>query len=323
MKQEKIILAGGSGFIGQSIANYFCDENHIIILSRHADGEKTNRVGSQDPLPNTRSVYWNGKEAGSWSKELEGASLVINLAGKTINCRYTEKNKKEILESRVQATQAIGEAIKQCKIPPKLWINASAATLYANAEIHPKDEYEKEYGNDFAARVCKEWEAAFFAQATPNTRKIAMRQGLALGKGGLLAPYLNLVKLGLGGTQGNGRQMYSWIHIEDCNRIIEWLFKEKEVEGPINFCSPFPVSNKIFMQALRNATGNSIGLPAYTWMIKIGSYLIGTEPELALNSRWVLPTRLIEMGFRFKYPYIEEAFNNIIKQYPKKAYRLF
>jgi len=323
MKNEKIILAGGSGFIGQNIASYFCNENHIIILSRHADGEKIMSINSQVPLPNTRSVYWDGKALGSWSKELEGASMLINLTGKSVNCRYTEKNKKEILESRVNATRVIGEAIKQCSLPPKLWLNSSAATIYANAELHPKDEYETEYGNDFTSRVSKEWESVFIEQETPHTRKIAIRQGLALGKGGLLAPYLNLVKFGLGGTQGNGQQMYSWIHIEDCCRIIEWLFKQKEVEGPINFCSPFPVSNKIFMHALRKATGTSFGLPAYAWMIKIGTALIGTEPELALNSSWVLPTRLTEMGFQFKFPYIHDAFEDIIKQYPKKAYQLF
>lgn len=217
----------------------------------------------------------------------------------------------------------IGEAILHCTKPPLLWINASSATIYRHAEDKPQDEYTGEFHEDFSTRVCQLWEKAFYEQLTPRTRKIALRMAITLGPGGIQIPYFNLLKFGLGGKQGNGRQMFSWIHIEDTCRIIEWLFHHTGMNGTYNCSSPNPVSNKEFMKALRKATGCNSGLPAFTWMLKAGAVLIGTETELVLKSRWVVPTKILESGFQFKHQSINEAFENIIKQVPKKQYRLF
>lgn len=326
-KNKKIIIAGGSGFIGQEMIKYFGKENQVVILTRQLHHTKTNRNDynslTDEDLRKTRFVKWDGKNTGDWVSELEGADIVINLAGRTVNCRYTRKNKKEILDSRVNATAAIGKAIGQCLHPPSLWINASSATIYRHAEDKPRDEYSLDLLDDFSTQVCKEWEKAFHEQPAPATRKVVLRMAITLGPGGVLIPYFNLLKFCLGGKQGSGKQMYTWIHIEDTCRIIEWIGEHKEMSGVYNCSSPKPVPNKEFMRILRQVTGNKIGLPAYEWMLKIGAALIGTEAELVLKSRWVLPTRLLESGYQFKYPELKNAFTSIIKNVPRKQYQLF
>ena len=327
MKNKKIIIPGGSGFIGQEIAKYFVKENEIVILTREIRNEKNNRnyysTLTQNDLSRIRFVKWDGRTPGEWTKELNNADIVINLAGKTVNCKYNSKNKKEIIDSRINATKVIGQTIQNCSNPPTLWINASSATIYRHAEDRPQDEYTGELHDDFSVRVCKIWEKTFYEQVIPRTRKIALRMAITFGPGGILIPYFNLLKFGLGGQQGNGRQMFSWIHIEDTCRIIEWLFDHTEMNGTYNCAAPNPVPNKKFIKALRTATGCNIGLPAFTWMLKAGAVLIGTETELILKSRWVTPTKILESGFQFKFPEINEALEDIIKQVPKKQYRLF
>ena len=241
------------------------------------------------------------------ANEFENSDLIINLSGKSVNCRYNEKNKKDIFNSRVTATKIISEAIHKCLKPPQLWINASSATIYRHAEDRPQDEYTGEFQNDFSVKVCKLWEKTFYEQQTPATRKIALRMAITLGSGGVLIPYFNLLKFGLGGKQGSGKQMYSWIHIEDTCRIIEWIYEHKELNGTYNCCSPNPVTNKEFMRSVRKATGHIIGLPAFKWMLKIGASIIGTETELILKSRWVIPSKILETGFQFKFPKLEGA----------------
>lgn len=327
MKNKKIIIAGGTGFIGQEMTKHFGKENEIIILTRQLSHTKTNRNHydslTRDDLKNVKFVKWDGKTAGEWISELNGADIVINLAGKSVNCRYTEKNKKEILHSRTNATKAIGVAIKQCSRPPGLWINSSSATIYRNAEDRPQDEYSGELPDDFSVQVCKRWEEAMHEQVTPQTRKVVMRMAITLGTDGILIPYFNLLKFGLGGRQGSGKQMYSWIHIEDTCRIVEWIDEHKEMNGAYNCCSPSPVSNNEFMKLLRKATGTRFGLPAYEWMLKLGALLIGTETELILKSRWVVPVKLLESGFQFKYPLLKDALADIISKIPRKQYHLF
>lgn len=326
MRNKKIIIAGGTGFIGQEICNYFGYENEIIILTRQVH-DKTNTFGEfsikEDVIKNIRFVKWDGVTISDWAKEIEHADLVINLAGKTVNCRYTEKNKKEIFDSRTKATKAIGMAIQNAANPPKLWINAASATIYRHATDKPQDEFTGEYHNDFSVQVCKLWEKTFFEHYTPDTRKVALRMAITLGAGGVMNPYFNLLKFALGGRQGNGNQMYSWIYIEDTCRMIDWIFEHTELEGVYNCCSPNPVSNKYFMDELRKETGHVIGVPAFTWMLKIGAKLIGTETELILKSRWVLPTKILQTGFQFKYPLLPDAFKEIIKKTPRKKYHLF
>lgn len=324
MNNKKIIIAGGTGFIGRSMAKHFSATNDIVILTRNVNS-RNNAFADLDlsDLPNIRFVHWNGRDVGEWSKELNGADIVINLAGKSVNCRYNEKNKQEIFDSRTNATKAIGEAIRESVAPPKLWINAASATIYRHASDRPQDEFTGEYHDDFSVQVCKHWEKTLFEQRTPFTRKIALRMAITLGDGGVMIPYLTLCKFGLGGKQGNGKQMYSWVHIEDVCRVIEWMWEHTEEEGIYNVSAPNPVTNTDFMRTIRKATGHWFGLPAFEWMLKIGAAMIGTETELILKSRWVLPTRLLQKGFRFKYPDLEDALQHIITRVPRKKYHLF
>lgn len=327
MNRKKIVIAGGTGFIGQELTKYFGKENQIIILTRQSRNEKNNRnyynsLKNEDLL-NVKFVNWDGEKISAWIKELDGSDLIVNLSGRSVNCRYNEKNKKEIFGSRIDATKIIGEAIRKCIAPPSLWINASSATIYRYAEDYPQDEYSKEFQNDFSVQVCKLWEKSFFEQQTPGTRKVALRMAITLGPGGILIPYFNLLKFGLGGKQGSGRQMYSWVHVEDTCRIIEWIFEHVDMNGIYNCSSPNPVTNKEFMKTLRKVTGYFFGLPAFTWMLKIGALFIGTEPELILKSRWLIPTKILECGFQFKFPDLKYAFTDIIKKVPRKQYYLF
>lgn len=326
MKNKKIILAGGTGFMGQEMTKYFGKENKIIILTRQVN-EKTNRndydLLSVNDLKNVSFIKWDGKTSGEWVNEMNDADLVINLAGKSVNCRYNEKNKNEIFDSRTDAVKAIGDGINKCDRPPLVWINASSATIYRHAMDRPQDEYTGEFHDDFSVQVCKRWEKSFYDQQTPLTRKVALRMAITLGPGGILIPYFNLLKFGLGGKQASGKQMYSWVHIEDTCRMIEWTYDHKEIIGTYNSSSPNPVTNEEFMRIFRKVTGHSIGLPAYKWMLQIGAPLIGTELELVLKSRWVLPTRIQETGFQFKHPLLEEALSDIISKVPRKQYHLF
>lgn len=327
LTNKKIILAGGSGFIGQELARFYAPHNKVIILGREMKLVKTNNFGSslvsEKEYPNLQYVKWDAKVPGEWVHALEGADILINLTGKTVNCRYNEKNKKEIFDSRTDAVKALGLALQQLTRPPKLWINAASATIYRHATDRPQDEDSGELGTGFSVEVCKLWEKTFYEQRTPFTRKVALRMAITLGAGGVMTPYFNLLKFGLGGKQGNGNQMYSWIHITDTCRMIDWIYNHDDMEGTYNCSSPNPVTNKVFMSSLRKATGYKFGLPASTWMLKFGALLIGTETELVLKSRWVVPTKVQETGFHFEYPLITDAFKEIIAKTERKKYHLF
>ncbi|HEU4554961.1 MAG TPA: TIGR01777 family oxidoreductase [Chitinophaga sp.] len=314
LQHKKIVIAGGTGFIGQGLIDHFGKENDLVILTRHP---KRNHG---------RVTYacWDGRTLGGWETLLEHADLLINLTGKSVNCRYTQKNKQEIFDSRTNATTVLGEAIRTLAHPPGLWINAASATIYRHAEDRPMDEFTGEIENDFSVQVCKKWEQTFNDITLPYTRKIILRIAVTLGpQGGVMQPYLNLVKWGLGGQQGNGRQMFSWVHITDVCRMIAWLYEQPQLAGAFNCSAPNPVPNKTFMHTLRKAGGHYIGLPAPAWMLALGARIIGTETELLLKSRWVLPTRITQAGFTFRYPQLQPAFENILQQLPRKAFHLF
>jgi len=367
MKHKKIIIAGGTGFIGQAMARYFGKDNHVIILSRQSANGHNNKYS--DHLLKSADGYnitywrWDGQHIEKhWAQEFEGVDVVINLAGKSVNCRYNEKNKQQIINSRTKATQIIGEAIRHTTVPPKLWINASSATIYHHETNKPNSEAagiisewksdnmpyslldrvryrckkwitairfgkkSNRYQNidkDFSVNVCRQWEHTFFEQRTPFTRKIALRTAITLGTGGVMVPYFNLLKFGLGGRQGKGRQMYSWIHEEDLCRIVDWCYEHKEMEGVYNCVAPNAVTNDNFMETLRRITGHKIGAPAFTAMLEAGAALIGTETELILKSRWVYPEKLLQTGFRFAYNKIEEALTDIVRKVPRRKYHLF
>ncbi|MFT3979815.1 MAG: TIGR01777 family oxidoreductase [Ferruginibacter sp.] len=323
--KRKIIIAGGTGFIGKELARMFAAIDDVVVLTRGIENVQTNSYDGEYRVlqNNIRYVLWDAATQGEWTKELDGADILINLCGKTVNCRYTEKNKKEIFISRTHTTTVLGEAIRNSVAPPKLWINASSATIYRHAEDRPQDEFTGEIENDFSVQVCKAWEKTFFDIRTPFTRKVVLRMAVTLGRGGVIVPYFNLLKFGLGGRQGSGKQMYSWVHIKDSFNIINWIADHTEMEGIYNCCSPNPVRNAIFMKTLRHITGHKVGLPAYEWMLKAGAVIIGTETELILKSRWVLPTRLLQSGYLFEFNTIDEAFREIVDHTPRKAYHLF
>ncbi|AFD07922.1 TIGR01777 family oxidoreductase [Solitalea canadensis] len=303
---KKMIIAGGSGFLGQNLASHFKEQfDEIVILSRKISCSKEN--------VNVRFVQWDGVSQGEWSKELEGAAVLINLAGKSVNCRYNRENQRKILYSRLNATGALTIAISNLVQKPKVWLNAASATIYRHAEDKDMTEATGEYGEGFSVNVCTAWENAFLSASIPSIRKIALRIGIVLGKDdGVFIRFKNLVKFGLGGKQGKGTQFFSWIHVEDFCRSVEWLIDHEDQVGIFNITAPAPVTNRFLMHQFRRAMNCSIGLPSPEWMLKIGAVLIGTETELILKSRRVVPERLVESGFEFSYPTIPVALRNLI-----------
>lgn len=293
--EKKIVIAGGTGFIGQYLQKKFLDEGYkVTIISR------------QSP-----HVSWD--RPNDIVQSLEGADMLINLAGKSVDCRYNEKNKAEIFRSRTETTEILGSALIQCQNPPSLWINSSTATIYRHAEDRPMTEEDGDIGTGFSVEVAKKWEEAFFSFSLPATRQAALRIAIVLGPdGGVMTPYKNLVKYGLGGVQGPGDQRFSWIHVEDVFRIILFLNEEKELSGVFNCSSPNPVTNREFMSHLRTAMNKKIGLPTPKWMLEAGALFIKTETELVLKSRWVIPKRLEKAGFVFQYDTLEKALRHIL-----------
>jgi uncharacterized protein len=293
--QQKIVIAGGTGFTGKYLAQKFKALGYqVIIISRQAE-----------------HINWDNTAA--IIATLENAEMLINLAGKSVDCRYNEKNKQEIFDSRINTTKALGNAVLQCKNPPPLWINSSTATIYRHAEDRPMTESAGEIGSGFSVNVATNWEKSFFDFTLPNTRQVALRMAIVLGKdGGVIKPLKNLVRFGLGGKQGKGNQMFSWIHIEDLYNIIIYLQQHKELSGVFNTSAPNPVSNKTLMQLFRKNMNAIIGLPAPAWLLKFGAVLIKTETELILKSRWVVPEKLLQSGYQFKYQTVDEALKNIL-----------
>jgi hypothetical protein len=302
---RKLVLPGGNGYLGRFVIGHF--QRHgwdVVVLSRRGfAGDRS-----------ARCVPWDGKSIGPWAAELEGAAAVVNLAGRSVNCRYNAANRAEIYASRLDSTRVLGEAIAGCAVPPPVWINSSSATIYRHAEDRPMDEATGEIGEGFSVDVCRKWEQALAEAPTPATRKVATRGALVLGPGpgGVLEVLLRLVRLGLGGAMGNGRQYVSWVQHDDYCRAVEWLIEHPELEGPVNVSAPNPLPNRDFMRILRRVCGVPIGLPAARWMLEIGAFFLRTETELTLKSRRVVPARLLASGFRFCYPEVGAAVREIV-----------
>lgn len=292
---KKIVIAGGTGFVGKYLTKQFRDLGYeVLIISRQK-----------------QKINWSDRKG--IINALENSDMLINLAGKSVDCRYNEKNKEEILKSRTETTKALGEAILKCNNPPELWINASTATIYRHAEDRPMTESTGEIGKGFSVDVATNWEKAFFSSQLTKTRQVALRMAIVLGKdGGVMKPYINLVRFGLGGKQGNGNQMFSWIHIEDLLGIILFLKSHKELKGVFNCSALCPIDNKTLMKTFRQVMNVKIGLPSPAWLLKIGAVVIKTEAELILKSRWVIPEKLLQDGYTFKYPTIDAALDNIL-----------
>lgn len=311
----RVVIAGASGFMG----GYF-------TVALREEGHEVAHIGRSAP------VRWG--QTAAMTDLLEGADFLVNLAGKSVNCRYGPRNREEIRRSRVDTTRELADAVRACEDPPALWVNSSTATIYRHAEDRPMTEAEGELGDGFSVEVAKAWESAFFEGDLPGTRRVALRSAIVLGGGGALVPMLRLARLGLGGPQldgywfgsrarraagvfhefraRGGRQRFSWIHVADVLGIIRFLIEHPELDGVLNAASPNPTDNRTLMRTIRKVLGIPLGLPAFRWMTELGAIAIRTETELILKSRWVVPARLSEAGFRFEYPQLEGALRQIV-----------
>jgi uncharacterized protein len=316
----RIVLPGGSGQVGQALAQHLKQRgHHVTVLTRGPYSAPW------------ETVHWDGESEGSWIETLDGADVCINLAGRSVNCRYTAKNRAEIYNSRIVTTRLLNRVIANMAEPPRVWLNASTATIYRHALDRPMDEATGELGGhefiskrrrapdtwNFSIGVAKDWEAAFFEIPTPRTRKVAMRSAITFSPtpGNSFEILLNLVRFSVGGKQGNGRQYVSWIHESDFARAVEFLIDHEEFEGPVNISSPNPLPNREFMEALRDAYGMPNGFPTPAFAIEIGAFFLRTESELVLKSRRVLPGRLLEAGFDFEFPTWPEAAEDLVRQW--------
>jgi uncharacterized protein (TIGR01777 family) len=321
----KVVIPGGSGQVGT-----------ILARALHADGHDVVVLSRQPQTSPWRTVGWDGATAGPWVSEVDGSEVVINLTGRSVNCRYTPHNRREILDSRVKSTRAVGAAIAQARRPPRVWLQASTATIYAHRFDAPNDEATGLIGGhepgapsawNFSIDVAHAWESALQEVATPKTRKVALRSAMTMSPdaGGIFDTLLTLVRRGLGGTAGDGRQFVSWIHFVDFVRATRWLIDHDEIDGAVNVAAPNPVPNEEFMRTLREASGTRVGLPATKWMLEIGAVFMRTETELILKSRPVVPGRLLQSGFVFNYPSWNAAARDLcqrwetVHQRPPKA----
>ena len=313
----KIVIPGGSGQVGTALARAFHTDGHdIVILSR--------RKGDTP----WRTAIWDGKTLGTWAKEIDGADVVINLAGRSVNCRYNTENRRQMMDSRVDSTRVVGEAIAAAASPPKVWLQSSTATIYAHTFDHPNDDVTGVIGGnepdapDFwnlSINVATTWERVTNEAKTPKTRKVLMRSAMIMGpaRGGIFDTMLGIVRFGLGGTAASGKQYISWIHENDFIRSVYWLIEHEELSGPINIASPNPLPNKEFMRIFREAWGTRIGLPAFEWQLAIGAFFMRSETELILKSRRVIPKLLTDSGFTFDFPEWKNAATDLCQRIRK------
>lgn len=307
----KIVMPGGMGHVGRLLAPALRADGHqVVVLSRRNE-------------PGT--VAWDGRSLGPWAAEIDGADAVINLAGRSVNCRSTPANRKEMMASRVESTRVVGEAIARAARPPEVWLQMSTATVYAHSLDRAHDEFTGTFGGpgtagprswDFSVSIGQRWEEAQAQAPTPRTRKVALRSAIVLmpGPGSIFDILLGLTRWGLGGTIAGGRQVISWIHGEDFIRAIRFLLERRDIEGPVIVAAPEPLPQKEFMAHLRRAWGMPIGLPATAWMMDVVAFLIRTESELTLKSRNVLPARMLKAGFQFTWPEWKKSAEDLVRR---------
>jgi uncharacterized protein (TIGR01777 family) len=316
----RIVIPGGSGQVGRILARHFYSQGHVVtVLSRNPQ-----------PAP-WRVVPWDGLTPGDWTGDLEQSDVCINLTGRNVNCRYTRSNRRSILESRVRSTRLLNDVIAGLNLPPRLWMNASTATIYRHAPDRPMDESTGELGGhepgapgtwNFSIDVAKAWEEAFFSTSTPRTRKIALRSAMTFSPdpGGVFDVFSSIIRRGLGGPQGPGTQYVSWIHETDFARAIDLLIAREEFTGVVNIASPNPLPNRDFMQSLRDAWGVRFGLAVPVWLLEIGAVLMQTESELVLKSRRVVPERLLAADFQFVFSDWPAAARDLVARWRTNPY---
>ncbi len=306
----KIVIPGGSGHLGTALTGSLRRAGHsVVILSRNVESP---------------GLLWDGRTLGGWAQAIDGADVVINLAGRSVDCRYGPRQRQEILRSRVDSTQVIGEAIARAASPPRLWLQASTATIYAHRYDAPNDEHRGILGGNepdvpeewnFSIEVARAWEKALDDAPTPRTRKVKMRTAIVMSaaRGGAFQTMLRHVRLGFG-RFGDGRQFMSWIHERDFQRAVEWLMAHDLVDGAVNLAAPEPLPNADFTRILAEEWGAARLIPTREWMVEVGAWLLRTEPELVLKSRRVVPKRLLEQGFTFEFPRWTEAARDLCAQ---------
>ena len=307
----KIVIPGGTGFLGRLLIQSLLSENHdLIVLSRGGTA-----------FSQARLIPWDAQTLGEWAKEIDGADAVINLTGQSVKCLYTDKNLKILKDSRVNSTQVIGQAIRQARKPPAVWIQMSSAAIYAHRFDAPNDEENGRIGEGSEVpstwkkivQLVEDWEEALYSSQTEQVRKVAARCGVVMGlnPGGAFDIFLKLSRYGLGGKVADGKQMMSWIHESDFVNSIKFLLKNNTIKGPVNLCSPHPVSQEDFMKTLRQITEAKFGLPAPKWIVELSSYFMGIDSELSLKSRYVVPKILLDNQFSFQFPQWREAAKNL------------
>ncbi len=313
---KRMVLAGGGGYLGRLLKDHFAQQGwEVVILTR-------SKVRTGEEL-----VHWDGETIGPWADQLDGADVLINLAGRSVNCRYHARNRREMMDSRIRSTRVLGEAVARCTTPPKVWLNSSTATIYKHT-FGPAWNEDGEIGwtpaarDEFSIKIATEWERVFDECAAPQTRKIKLRTAMVMSRApdpnNAFVALRRLAQLGLGGRMGDGRQFVSWIHEHDFLRAIEFLVQHEAIEGNVNLAAPVPLPNAGMMQLFRQQAGTPVGLPAARWMLEVGAFFLRTETELIIKSRRVIPGRLLEAGFRFEFETFAGALENLVKQ-PKPA----
>ncbi len=312
----KVVIPGGTGQVGGLLRRAMAAQGHdVVVLSRHPEQLE----------PGIKHCRWDGRTLGDWADEIDGADAVINLAGRTVSCRYTDENLKQMMDSRVESTQVVGQAIAQAQHPPKVWLQMSTATIYADRRDAANDEATGIIGGnepgvpdywEFSVRIARNWEAAQLELDLPNTRRVALRSAMVMSpdRGGVFDVLLKLARLGLGGPVAGGGQYVSWIHDQDFIRAIAFLLARDDIEGPVNLAAPGPVPQRELMRSMRQAWGRRLGLPATAWMAEIGAWAMRSDTELLLKSRRVIPGRLLEAGFVFDYPEWSEASQDLVRR---------
>ncbi|WP_449062152.1 TIGR01777 family oxidoreductase [Planomonospora algeriensis] len=308
----KIVIPGGTGQVGTILNHALTAAGHeVVVLTR-------------GPVRG-REVRWDGETLGPWAEEIDGSDIVINLAGRSVSCRYTPANLQAMMDSRVHSTRIVGEAIAAAARPPRVWLQMSTATVYSHRFDAPNDEATGVLGGAepgvpgywaYSVEIAKAWEQAQERAGTPHTRKVAMRSAMVMSpdRGGVFDVLLRLARLGLGGPVAGGAQYVSWIHDRDFVRAVEFLIDRDDLTGPVNLAAPVPLPQRMFMRVLRAAWGVPVGLPATEWMAELGAFALRSDTELLLKSRRVVPGRLLEAGFAFDYAQWPEAAGDLVRR---------